>query len=508
MLKRKSFLSVLTLAFVISSCSFCFAESASPQALQAERVICYSCFWQHQPEGLKEKIIDFYKKYRGDDFFLKGEASYMLANMTQDESLLEDSAAFYSFALMVEKDPFRKMLLNEIMGMIATHVSLDPAPYFREAAKLSGQMGMKWRARIFKSLASGRYTPHFRDVSISKNMVIPPGSTHFILGETAITIRKGMSVGVQVERTFRDWLSCQFTYDFSGEYLQSKNVLDYHEGARLLDLMEYAGVAPVVLLGTIIAERDGKWYAPDETGTFRFLVLNDKVQYPTTKQYGNIALMIDTHGVSAIVEQAIRQKVDLVIACGDNPSKAEAAYYLARKGIDVYFPCDREIGMLVGHDAEAVILGTAPIRESAEGAIIGNQPVAFSIDEKIVIQDIEKDSVARYYDSASRYFHALNVFVPLNLHIVTISGLSETYKVIEEAKRLDAKAVGIRVYSEEDYQAVKEWLIASKENRAVLFHSAAYEPGYRLFFEFPDQVTFGDPRPRFTAKEESTDVLH
>ncbi len=501
MLIRKSFFHVLTCASLILFLSLCFAEESPPNAPKKESAICYSCFWQHQPEGLKEKIIEFYKGYRGDDFFLKGEASYMLGNMMQDESLLRDSAAFYSFALMVEKDPFRKMLLNEIMGMVASHVSLDPAPYFREAAKLSGKMGMKWRARIFRSLASGTYPPRFGDVIISKNLIVPPGSTRFILGETSIKIRKGMRVGVQVERTFRDWLSCQFTYDLSGDFLQSKNVLDYHEGARLLDLMEYADALPVVLSGTIIAERDGKWYAPDETGIFRFFVLDDKVQYPTTKQYENIALMIDTHGISAVVEQAIREKVDLVIACGDNPSKAEAAYYLARKGVDVYFPCDREIGMLVGHDAEAVILGTAPIRQSAEGAIIGNQPVAFSIDEKIVVQDIEADSVARYYDSPSRYFRALSVFVPLDLHTVKILGLSETYKVIEEAKRLDARAVGIRVYSEEDYQATKEWLLASKENRAVLFHSAAYEPGYRLFFEFPDQVTFGDPRPRFTGKE-------
>ena len=29
--------------------------------------------------------------------------------------------------------------------------------------------------------------------------------------------------------------------------------------------------------------------------------------------------------------------------------------------------------------------------------------------------------------------------------------------------------------------------------------SAPYAPGYRLFAEFPQQVTFGDPRPRFTS---------
>jgi hypothetical protein len=57
----------------------------------------------------------------------------------------------------------------------------------------------------------------------------------------------------------------------------------------------------------------------------------------------------------------------------------------------------------------------------------------------------------------------------------------------------------VRVSFDEDYEPVKRWLGASKENRAVLFHSAPYAPGYRLFAEFPEQVTFGDPRPRFVA---------
>jgi len=30
-----------------------------------------------------------------------------------------------------------------------------------------------------------------------------------------------------------------------------------------------------------------------------------------------------------------------------------------------------------------------------------------------------------------------------------------------------------------------------------LFHSVVYEHGRKLFYEFPDQITFGDPRPVF-----------
>jgi hypothetical protein len=44
---------------------------------------------------------------------------------------------------------------------------------------------------------------------------------------------------------------------------------------------------------------------------------------------------------------------------------------------------------------------------------------------------------------------------------------------------------------------VRDWLASSREHRAVLFHTAPYPAGYRLFTEFPEQTTFGDPRPVF-----------
>ena len=497
---KKGFLIALFFLIIL-----CFADlgviSVGSDDQKGAPEICYSCFWEYQQPELKEMLIAFYKGYKSDDFFLKGEVASMLGNITGDASLIQDSAAFYNLALAKEKDPFRKMLLNEIMGMLAPRVSLDPSVYFMEASKIAGELGMRWRSTIMASLARGESAPQFGDVKIVQKLSVPPKAKYFILGESSIKVKREARVGIQLERTYRDWLSSQFRYDFSESYPTLKNILDYHEGARLGELMEYAGVCPVVLAGTLLAYREDKWYAPDENGVFRFQMLNDKVQYPTTKQYKNIALMIDTHGISAIVEQAIRENVDLVIACGDNPPKALAAYYLSGKGIPVYFPCDREIGMLVGHDGKAAILGTAPIKKADDGAVIGDQPVRFSIGEKIVIQDIERDSSARYYDTASRYFRALNSFVPLDLYPVKISGERETYKVTEAAEKIGAKAIGVRVMYEEDYDAVKKWLLKSKENRAVLFHSAPYIPGYRLFSEFPAQVTFGDPKPRFIAAD-------
>jgi len=44
---------------------------------------------------------------------------------------------------------------------------------------------------------------------------------------------------------------------------------------------------------------------------------------------------------------------------------------------------------------------------------------------------------------------------------------------------------------------VYEWLREDGSRRAVLFHTAAYPEGYKLFFEFPRQTSFGDVHPVF-----------
>ncbi len=504
--KGLSFIVLTVFCFILFFSTVSLAEDRSNkidkgEIKKVEITICYSCFWDYHPKELKKSLIDFYRNYRSYDYFLDAEAFYLMGRMIPDDLLIRVAFAQYKHALDIEKDLFRKMLLNEIVAMLSGYGEIEPKRYFKKASKIASKLGIKWRSKLMKSLSKGAYSPTFQDYKIPKSMKVPPEAKYFILGESSIKVNVCDRVGVQLERTFRDWLSSQFKYDFLETYLVPRNVLDYHEGARLDDLMMYASAVPVPLTGTLLAFKDGRWYAPDEKGIFRFSVLDDKVQYPTTKQYKNIALMIDTHGVSAVVEQAVRENVDLVIACGDNPAKAKAAAYLADKGIDVYFPCDREIGMLIGYEGNAVILGTAPIRDIDSGAIIGNQPVRFSIQEPIVVQDIMRDSEARYYDAPSKYFKALNAFIPLNLHAVKIIGEKETYKVVEEANKIGAKAIGIRVRYEEDYKAVQEWLQQSKENRTVLFHSAPYQPGYRLFFEFPEQVTFGDPHPQFFSED-------
>lgn len=462
-----------------------------------DRSLCYDCFWTLQPASLKKEITSVYRGYACADDFCRGEVAFLLGNVTGDDALLRKSVASYRRALQLEKDEGRKLLLNMILGMAGGQGEVEEKPFLGAAADLARARNRPATATLFEAMRDGTARPLFGDAPIRTNLTMPAGTREIVLGESVIRVRRGETVAVQMERTYRDWLSHQLRFDFKPASLGMDRVLDYHEGARLRDLIRLASVKPIAVTGTLLATKGGKWYAPDEKGVFRFEVLEDKVLYATTKRRGDLALMTDTHGVSSLVDQSVAAGAGLVIGCGDNPGKAQAAYHLAARGIDVYMPCDRSISLLLGHDAPGVILGTAPVHEVNGETVIGGQPVRFRVGETIVVTDVERDSVARYYDAPARYFRALAAVIPLDVRAVMVSEPKQTAKAVNEAKRAGATAIGVRVRHEEDYQAVRAWLSASESNRAVLFHSAPYPPGNRLFGEFPKQVTFGDPRPRF-----------
>jgi hypothetical protein len=71
------------------------------------------------------------------------------------------------------------------------------------------------------------------------------------------------------------------------------------------------------------------------------------------------------------------------------------------------------------------------------------------------------------------------------------------FDVVDKAREVNATVLGVRVYSRDDYDAVKDWLEQDKSRRAVLFHSMPYPFGYKIMKEFPEQITFGDINPVF-----------
>jgi hypothetical protein len=57
--------------------------------------------------------------------------------------------------------------------------------------------------------------------------------------------------------------------------------------------------------------------------------------------------------------------------------------------------------------------------------------------------------------------------------------------------------IAARIFSKSDYIPLKAWMDADGKRRLILFHSAGYEYGIRMFRDFPDRTSFGDLKPVF-----------
>jgi len=343
----------------------------------------------------------------------------------------------------------------------------------------------------------------------------PQHSGRIILGLSKIELKGGETIGVQVDRVIRDiqWKNSDYDEKVPPDRVPEKpsDVVPYIEGARVRDMMNYAGVK-VIPLTPAHGRKKGKqsdseplyYYAGDGQGNFPFLIDPSKVKYFTVKQDSSGDLILpDTHGFNMVAEQAYLRKDELflVIACMDTPDKAKAALYLAQNGINAYAVCDRFTNELMNYkerwNVKADILGSAPIRKTKSGAVIGNQPLTIFLDELIIVQYTDKGYPHQYCDTPARYFDQLKKIYHLDLQVIKVpADCEETEKVVNMARLNQAQVIGVKVWKEADYRPVADWLREDINHRAVLFHSAGFVLGNRLFFEFPDQTTFGDLSPK------------
>jgi len=111
----------------------------------------------------------------------------------------------------------------------------------------------------------------------------------------------------------------------------------------------------------------------------------------------------------------------------------------------------------------------------------------------IVAEDTTQRYPTQYYDAAARYFRQLSKFVRLNVRYVLVDDENQLDKVLEQA----SSVVAVRIRTDKEDAALRQWLLSSPKNRAILFHSGLYPWAQGLFADFPSQVTFGDLRPRF-----------
>jgi len=349
----------------------------------------------------------------------------------------------------------------------------------------------------------------------------PEDSTHMIIGLSSLEFFTAAPaiVGVQTDRGVRDifWKDSAWDYRVAYDNIPKRpaDLVPYMEGLRAAELMEWAGTSVLPLSpSTVIKKADGLWYGSDGSGNFRFNVLSDKVAYPSTRSFRikgrDYAILYDTHGFASIAAPAIDRKktvgLDLAIACMDSPDKAKAALFLASEGIACYAVCDRFSSEIVGYKERygvaTTILGSAPIRKIPGGAVIGKQPVKFSLSEPIVTQFTEKKYPDQYCDAPWRYLTALNKVYGLNLKLQKVAAnVGETVLLTKEAERIGAKAIAARIFGEKDYIPLKAWLDVDPARRIILLHSAAYEFGIKLLREYPARVTFGDLSPVFVSEK-------
>lgn len=390
---------------------------------------------------------------------------------------------------LVQGDAFAVL---EAQALFAAARDASGDPRHREIAALAHDYAESLLSGRFAQSAGGE--PPFAPVSLSREPAPAKPIRHVTIGKSSIRVRSDSRIRTQVDRVTRDWLSAVNRQDAPWS-VPGDGLVPWHEGEKIRELAALAGASASPVWGTRVRKFGNRWYAPDAEGVYRFRVSDDKVlNYPTTLLLDErTAVVNDTHGISALAWDAA--DADLVVGCGDNEGKVEAAYYLAGKGVDVYMPTDRFLADLIGTRTPGTIVGSAPVKPSPDGAVIGDQPVSFLVDETIVVSDFDGVSYPlHYYDTPHRYFRELGRYLGVPLHIVPIvvTEAGGAAVVVEEARRAGARIIGIRVWGKKEHDAVAEWLREDTRHRAVLFHTAVYPEGYRLFFEFPLQTSFGD----------------
>jgi len=467
--------------------------------------VCYSCFFKNDPEVRIDKLISDFRRLGASDPLISGDTRFIIWRATdkRDCGALDDYRR-------VTGDATRLLTANANIAFSAEECGLPSAKAFDRAAKQAAQLGRNSESKALHALSTGSFVPKFDDVAIETSLVVPPNAKSMVLGDSYILLTPGMRVGTQVERVWRDWVGVMwdgkssFSWDLTNKSVELPIARDdsnraHHEGALVEEIQKRVNVDVRPLVGTLIAFNGDAWYGPDETGVFRFEILDDKVQYPTTHTQGNAGWITDTHGISAIVSQALESDSQLVIGCGDYSGKAKAAYYLAQRGVNVAFPGDRFEYMLIGYKGKGTLIGTAPVhrvkgvQQSGTGFVIGHQPVKFSLSELIIAEDTGARYPTPYYDAPARYFRQLSTYVPLKVKYVAVDDENQLDRLLNAA----ASVVAVRIRTDKEDAMLRQWLLKSPKNRAVLFHSGLYPWAQGLFADFPSQVTFGDLHPRF-----------
>jgi len=437
------------------------------------------------------------------DPFAKADAMLAIGRLTKNETTICESLAYYD---QINGSYEEKALAYETGASLGC--GRDRATFLKAAAKEWKKAGNNNRADILEKLARGRLNLKF-DQAIKTNTTITPNltsGTTATIGKTTITLNSSSIIVSQEDRVYRDWLGGQIANPYGPKLLTTFSErmtynetelmpeTGWHEGARIKEL-KIINLTHIPAVGTLVAKNGNNWYAIDENETFRFEVPLDKISYPTTRFLRrDLAVIIDTHGVNSIVEQAIRYNASAVIGCCDHPGKIYAAEYLNKKGIAVICYTDKYVYLALGHNL--TLVGSPPATIKEKEAVIGNRPMRITTEDVIVALNSTDEKYALwYYQTPASYFAELAKAVPLNVTYFTITDFGQMEKATQKAREINANVFATRVFNSNDYNAVKKWLDEDSSRRIILFHSASYPYGQKIFKEYPSRTTFDDPNP-------------
>jgi hypothetical protein len=432
----------------------------------------------------------------------RGDTYLVLARITNNTKYYKKTCDEFQFheSATVEEEA----ILLETMASLNCN---DKASFYLiQAIEFLDTLEVGWRSLLLQQIIDGSFEEQSTFETEDPTSILDLDSgDNITLGTTTIEIMPDDTVVTQSERVFRDWLGVQLHQDpFKGEFLttfserMTYNATDltevgWHEGGRIKDLEDNIGNRAISVAGTIAAEKDGKWYAVDEDGIFRFGIPLDKIYYPTTRFLTpRLAMIVDTHGVNMLVEQSIRRFANVVISDCDFPGKVKAAKHLSDSGIKVVCFPDRFMHLALGHDLDVV---GSPVWKFTEGkAVYGNAPLVITRGEKIIVSTTGPRDVyaLQYYDAAYNYFALVADEFPLDIIPVELYNFGEAELLYKKARFEEANYVATRIFDQQDYAQAKMWLDEDENHNVIMFHSTMYPNGIRLMKEFPGQITFGD----------------
>jgi hypothetical protein len=468
-----------------------------------------------------EKIIEELEKVKQSNAsdFAKGDSELIIGRLLNDSARICGSLTYF--------DRINSTNHEELALVYETSAALgcgrNKNAFLMEAAKEWKKAGNNYRSQILEQLSKGKrvqlqFDQKATDVNETvitgyKTPILPnienTNAKQLTLGKTQIILDENSKLIAQDDRVYRDWLSGQIQNPYGPKILSTfseRFTLDekelhpeigWHEGGRIKELM-YLNLTLEPAVGTLSAKHKDKWYAVDEKGIFRFEIPIDKISYPTTRFLRrDIAIVMDTHGINMLVEQAIRKNATAVIGCCDHPGKIYAASYLNANNISVICYPDKYAYLSLGHNI--TLLPSPPTTFYENSAVIGNRTINITINEPIIAVNSTDTAYALwYYQTPASYFSELSKAIPLNITYVTLDEFEQMNRATQAARDKKSHIIATRVFDKNDYEIIKQWLDEDKKNKAILFHSAPYPYGQKIFREYQNQTSFGDINPVFT----------